>query len=313
MRYFRNRTETRCNELNNTPPQYLPFERNAQFGSGYSFVEDENGHFELCELLLSYNVFERERRFEFSNDAYQKTQLEKFGFEFSDTTIDETEETEDIKNILKSERALRKERKLRNFEGTKNDLLEQIESGIDIVLPNIDTADDGKKLAVACYERLTEIGIHPSQVFNLIDTEGIRSESALKRVVKSISLWQLNRDDDYMNLQTITGIRLSSIFDSIEVGKQYSTGQLRGFMRRFLNLEKGFNTRLFDKSVTSQQVLDFTRLFFEIKVNNKTGLRTVKGIKTWDKYLIHKETTFLYPKPLIINKLEKNISFAFCL
>lgn len=313
MRYFKKRTETRCNELNNTPIQYLPYEKNAQFGNGYAYTQNENGVFELCELLLSYNVFEQERHFEFSNDVYQQKQLEKFGFIFSDTTIDETEETEDIKEIFNSERALRKERKLIDFEATKNEILEQIENGNDVVLPNVDTASDGKSFAVSCYERLTEVGIHPSQVFNLIDTEGVRSENTLNRVVKSISLWQLNRDDTYMNLQTITGLRLSLIFDSIEVGKQYSTGQLRGVMRRFLNLEKGFNTRMFDANITSQKILDFTRLFFELKINNKTGLRTIKGIKNWGEYLIDDKETFLHPKSLIINKLSEKFALDFSL
>lgn len=311
MKYFKSRTETRCNELNNTPIQYLNFERNAQFGNGYAYIEEKNGYFELCELLLSYNVFEQEKRFEMSNNAYQKKQLEKFSFEFSDTTIDETEETEDIKEILKSERMLKKERKLADFEATKNEIVEQIKNGNEVIISNVDTISDGQSLALACYGKLTEIGVHPSQVFNLIDTEGVNSEAALNRVVKSISLWQLKKDDEYMKLQTITGLRLSLIFSSIEVGKQYSTGQLCNVMRRFLNLEKGFNTRMFDNNITSQKILDFTRLFFEMKVNNKTGMRTIQGIKKWDKFLIENQITFSYPKSLIINKLEKKCSRDF--
>ena len=40
MKSIKSQSLTRCNELNNTPTQYLPFEKNTQFHSNYAFVEN---------------------------------------------------------------------------------------------------------------------------------------------------------------------------------------------------------------------------------------------------------------------------------
>ena len=310
MKTIRTHTNNRVNELNNCPNYAIIYEKNAQFGNDYAFIENEvTGRFELCELLLSYKVFEAERRFELSNEAYQRTQLEKFGFIFSDTTADITTESEEIKAVFKTEREARKEQKRTDFEATKSEILQQIESGEAVILPNVDTAPDGKKFAVACFERLTEIGIQPEKVFELIDTKGVKNESDLNKLVKSVSLWQLNRNSDFMKENGLTAIRLQMIFAFIMVGGKYSTSQFRGIMRRALNLEKGFNTRHFDNQTTNQDVLSFIRLFFDISVHTKTKVWIIKGILNYDEYIIENKSKKRYPNELIFNHLEKKTHF----
>ena len=176
-----------------------------------------------------------------------------------------------------------------------------------VILPNVDTAPDGKKLAVACFERLTEIGIQPEKVFELTNASGVNNEVDLSKLVKSVSLFKLANNADYMKENRLIGIQLQLVANSIEIGGKYSTGQLRGVMRRALNLEKGFNTRRFDKDTTSQQVLDFTRLFFDISINTKTGLRTIQGIKKYSEYIIEDEKKFLYPNALKNNELQNYV------
>ena len=296
MKTIRTHTNNRVNELNNCPNYAIIYEKNAQFGNDYAFIENEvTGRFELCEMLLSYKVFEAERRFELSNEAYQRTQLEKYGFVFSDTTADDTAESDEIKAVFKTERAARKEQKYIDFEATKSEILEQIESGNTVILPNTDTAGDGKKLAVSCFERLTEIGVQPEKVFELTNTEGVKNEVDLSKLVKSVSFFQLANSSDYMKENRLVAIQLQLIANSIKVGEKYTTSQLRGVMRRALNLEKGFNTRRFDKDITSQQVLDFTRLFFDISIQRNTGKWVVKGGINYDEYIIENKSKFIPP------------------
>jgi hypothetical protein len=309
-KYIESHTITRCNELNNCPPQYLPFERNAQFGNDYAFIENEiTGKFEPCELLLSYKVFETERRFELSNEAYQRTQLEKYGFVFGDTIGDDAAESDELKEVFATEREARKVQKHIDFEATKSDILEQIESGNEVILPNVDTAPDGKKFAVSCFERLTEIGIQPEKVFEVVNDKNVINEIHLGRLVKSVSLFQLAQNDDYMKDNSLTAIRIKLVQDSIKVGEKYSTGQLRGFMRRALNLEKGFNTRVFDKDTTSQQVLDFTRLFFDIKADKKTNLYIALRGVNFKEYIIETKSIFTPPIDLDIQLVTKTRCF----
>lgn len=308
-KHIESHTITRCNELNNCPPQYLSFEKNAQFGNDYAFVENERtGKFELCELLLSYKVFEAERRFELSNEAYQRTQLEKYGFVFGDTIGDDAAESDELKEVFATERETRKEQKHNDFEATKQDIERQIESENDVVLPNIDTASEGKIFAVKCFERLTEIGVQPNKVFKLVEKEDVANDAHLSKLVKSVSLFQLSQNDDYMSRNSLTAIQIKLVKDSIKVGEKYSTGQLRGFMRRALNLEKGFNTRMFDKNTTSQQVLDFTRLFFNISKQYNTGLYVVKGGTNYREYIIETENKFVPSNALINNNLQKHVA-----
>ena len=223
---------------------------------------------------------------------------------FNDSTTDKTASSEEIKAVFKAEREARKEQKHTDFVDTQNEISEQVESGNEVILPNIDTASEGKKLAVDCFKQLTELGVHPTQVFKLVEIKGVKNENDLNKLAKSISFWQLNRSEEYMKDNTLTGIRLTLIFGTILIGSSYSTTQLRAIMRRVLNLEKGFNTRIFDRDTTSQQVLDFTRLFFDISINTKTGLRTIRGIKNYDEYLIEDEKFFLYPNALINSDLQ---------
>lgn len=303
-KYIQSHTITRCNELNNCPPQYLIFEKNAQFGNDYAFVENERtGNFELCELLLSYKVFEAERRFELSNEAYQRTQLEKYGFVFGDTIGDDAAESDELKGIFKAEKEARREQKSIDFEAVKKDIETQIESSNDVILPNVDTASEGKKFAVKCFERLTEIGIQPGKVFKLVNDESVINDNDLTDLVKSVSLFQLSQSCDYMEDNSLTAIRIKLIQDSIKVGEKYSTSQLRGFMRRALNLERGFNTRIFDKNTTSQQVLNFTRLFFHISKQRKTGQYIVLGGTNFREYIIESENKFVHPNALIYSNL----------
>lgn len=306
MKTLRTHTENRVNELNNCPSKWLIYEKNAQFGSDYAFVENEKtGKFELCELLLSFKVFEAERRFEMANEAYQRTQLTKFGFTFNDTITDNTDETDEIKAIFKTEREARKTQKTIDFEATKNDIITQIENNNEVILPNIDTAPNGKKFAVSCFEKLTEIGVQPEKVFELIDKKGVKNDPDLGRLVKSVSFFQLANNTDYMKENSLTAIRLQLISDSIKVGNKYTTSQLRGVMRRVLNLQKGFNTRRFDKDTTSQQVLDFTRLFFDISANTKTKIWVIKGSQNYSEFIIENESKLRYPNSLKINDLQK--------
>lgn len=305
-KYIERHTITRCNELNNCPPQYLSFEKNAQFGNDYAFVENERtGRFELCELLLSYKVFEAERRFELSNEAYQRTQLEKYGFVFSDTIGDDTAESDELKEVLKIDRSTRKEQKQIDFDATKQDIEKQIESGNGVVLPNTDEASEGKKFAVQCFERLTKIGVQPEKVFELVNDESVTNDTHLSKLVKSVSLFQLAQNDDYMSRNSLAAIQIKLVNSSIKAGEKYSTSQLRGFMRRALNLEKGFNTRIFDKNTTSQQVLDFTRLFFCIKADKKTNLYSVLGGVNFQEYIIENKSKFTPPNRIDIQLVTK--------
>jgi hypothetical protein len=311
MAWTKRHTITWCNELNNTPPQYLPDVKNAQFGNDYAFIENEmTGKFELCELLLSFKVFEAERRFELSNEAYQRAQLEKYGFVFGDTIGDDAAESDELKEVFKVEREARKEQKRFDFEETKQDIIEQIESGNEVVLPNIDTASEGKRFAVSCFDRFTETGIQPEKVFELVNNESVTNDAHLGRLVKSISLFNLANDAEFMKDNSLTAIRIKLIQDSIKVGEKYSTGQLRGFMRRALNLEKGFNTRVFDKNTTSQQVLDFTRLFFKIRTDKNTGQNIVLGTVNFKEYIIESESIFTVPNALKNSNLQKRVVFS---
>ena len=306
---IRTRTISRCNELNNTPPQYLPLERNAQFGNDVAMIEPSEGNFELCELLLSYKVFEQERNFELSNEAYQRTQLERYGFVFSDTTADNTAESDEIKAVFKTERQARKEQKHIDFEATKSDILEQIENGNAVILPNTDTASDGKKLAVICFERLTEIGIQPEKVFNLLDVEGVKNEVDLSHLIKSISLLRLADNSDYMKENSLTAIKLKTVLASIQIGKKYSVTQFKALMKQVYGMEKGFSSKHFERTITSPQILKFIRLFFDISQNRKDSTWIVKGRVFYDEYIIKNETKKLYPNELIINCLNKKNYF----
>ena len=188
---------------------------------------------------------------------------------------------------------------------TQNKNLEQLKSVTKIVLPNTDTASEGTKLAVDCFKRLTEVGIHPTQVFRLVDVKGVEDNSDLDNLVKSISFWQLNRNEDYMKKNSLTAIRLQFIFNSVKVGESYTILQFRGFMQLFLNLEKGFHILNFDYDPTDEDVLSFIRLFFDISVHTKTKIWVIKGILNYDEYIIENKSKKRYPNELIFNQLEK--------
>ena len=154
---------------------------------------------------------------------------------------------------------------------------------------------------------MTEIGIQPEKVFELVEDKNVKNENDLSQLVKSLSLFQMANDSDYMKENTLTAIRLQLISNSIKIGEKYTTSQFRGVMRRFLNLEKGFNTRHFDKDTTSQQVLDFTRLFFDISIQRNTGKWVVRGGINYSEYIIENKSKFIPPNYIenqLVTKLE---------
>lgn len=163
-------------------------------------------------------------------------------------------------------------------------------SELEIVIQGLkNSSSEGKRFAAQVFTELTSVGIDPMKVKALILDKKVTNENDLKNLVASIANYRLREDNDFMNLNTNRGIQIKAIYDpetGLEIGDKYSISQFRIFILKIFRLEMGeaFDERYCIVPSEKHEVLDYIKVFFDVKKDLKTGKYSVLGKTDFKEY-----------------------------
>jgi hypothetical protein len=298
-------SERRAQELNNTPIEYRPLDERASLNS-YAIVSDGEGNYQVNKLLLGNLVFRQERQIEYANDSYQAENLKQYGIFRIENEKSKAVFTNEEKQTVGQIKAENKAKKEAEFnEGITNIeaafILAESENEVTELLETMKQGDnEGAKFAANSFERLTGAGIDPMKVKNLITDKQVTNESKLNSLDKSIAIAQLRDSGEYLKLGNIPALQIISVQDRINVGERYTVARLKNVMCDTLRIEKGFNKKRFDTLTTSHDVLDFTRLYFDI-TKDKHGFYRIDNATFFNEYYIEPKSKKVACNLMIIN------------
>lgn len=301
---IRNQSQRRADELNNTPIQYRLIDNRAAFNN-YALIQN-NDLFEVNDLLLSNLVFKQERQFEYSNDIYQEKNLKKYGLLRLDNESDNSRLDKFEKLTIKEIKAANKAKKQADFINSISDIeathiLAESESEVVELLTELNQSEsEGARFAAKCFQKLTEAGISPIKVSKLISDKNIDNDSKLEAIIKSIAISQLRDSKEYLETANLTALQILTYKERIRVDNRYTIPMLKNAMRDTLRLEKGFSKKRFDSLVTSHDVLEHARLFYEIKKDGN-GFYKILDTTFFDEYYIETKSKKVVHNKLIIN------------